>query len=910
MHSTTNPAPTSLTLLTRPGIISKMTPPEPILHTKLLPPRLRTGLVRRDALFARLDDGLARKLTLVHAPTGFGKTTLVSAWLTERGIPAAWVTLDGTDNDPVRFWTYVVSALRGLDASLGKVALSALAAPASPASFESLLTQLINELSQRTVSSVLVLEDYHLIKLDEIHAALAFLLQHLPTTLHLMLVSRSEPALPLGILRARDELLELTASDLRFSPEESESFLRGALPEPLPASALETLQQHTEGWAAGLRLAALALQQKHGDDTARVLASFSGSHRYVADYLTNEVFAGQPEPIQTFLLATCFLGRLTGALCDAVTGNDNGQLLLEQLERQDLFLVRLADAGGRAWYRYNPLFAESIQLLARQRLGETGVRAVFEQASAWYARQQMFDEAVEAALSADLFEQAVALVSTFTEIYGLSETRTLQRWLERIPSALILQRPAVCVMAAQVILFTSDRYAPATAARIEPYLLAAEQTWRAKNDDENLGIVLALRGMMLLWQGQFQQALACVGQALELMADDEVFWRGVCLLNAAGGDINAGRLAAAQGKILEARAFLGATQNTHGLLAATGMLAEILYQQGNLDHAAQLCRQLMDEAVGDESMLDDQGEARRILANVAYEQNDLESAGRYAGEALEMARQRSNELLEAQAQGCLSAVQLAQGRKDQARGDAVALAARLNNRLAQREMQDTQLWLALCAGEWANFVQWQPAPDEENLLMQQRERQRFLLARLRLRQGRAAEALALLEPLPFETVHNLAQALTLRALALRAAGDVDGAAVALGQALEMGQEQGFRRLFLDEGAPLASLLREVLPAHLPPHLSLYAATLLRLFPLEAGATRQGVAVAGAIVEPLSGQELRVLRLLAAGMSNGEIASELVVSNNTVKTHIKNIYRKLNVNARDEARALARELKLI
>ena len=891
-------------------MIAKMTPPEPILHTKLLPPRLRTGLVRRDALFAQLDDGLARKMTLIHAPTGFGKTTLVSAWLTERGLPAAWVTLDETDNDPVRFWTYIVSALRGLDASLGKAALSALAAPAPPASFEPLLTQLINELSQRTVPCVLVLEDYHLIRLDEIHTALTFLLQHLPATLHLILVSRSEPDLPLGILRARDELLELTAPDLRFSPEETASFLRGALREPLSAAAVESLQERTEGWAAGLRLAALVLQQKHGDDTARVLASFSGSHRYVADYLTNEVFAGQPEAVQTFLLATCFLGRLTGTLCDAVTGSDNGLLLLDQLERHDLFIVRLTDAGGRVWYRYNPLFAESVQVLSRQRLGEAGVQAVFERASIWYAQQRMFDEAIEAALSAGLFEQALTLLGEFIEIYGIAETHTLRRWLERIPVGSILQRPTMCVTAAQVILFTSDRYAAATAARIEPYLLAAEQVWRAESDDENLGIVLALRGMMLLWQGQFQQALACVGQALDLMAEDEVFWRGVSLLNAAGGDMNVGRLAAAQGKILEARAFLGATQNTHGLLAATGMLAEILYQQGHLEHAAQLCRQLMDEAVGDESMLDDQGEARRILANVAYEQNDLESAGRYAAEALEMAHQRSNELLAAQAQGCLSAVHLAQGRKDQARGDALALAARLNNRLAQRELQDTQIWLALCTDEWEAFTRWQPALDDENLLHQQRERQRFLSARLRIRQGHASEALGLLEILPAEATHSLVQALILRALALRTLGDLKGAAAELAQALEMGQDQGFRRLFLDEGVLLASLLRELLPAHLPADLSLYAAMLLRLFPLEASPTRQGVVGAGALVEPLSGQELRVLRLLAAGLSNSEIAGELVVSNNTVKTHLKNIYRKLNVNARDEARALARELKLI
>jgi LuxR family maltose regulon positive regulatory protein len=340
------------------------------------------------------------------------------------------------------------------------------------------------------------------------------------------------------------------------------------------------------------------------------------------------------------------------------------------------------------------------------------------------------------------------------------------------------------------------------------------------------------------------------------------------------------------------------------------MLAEILYLQGNLEHAAQLCKQLMEEAVGEESMLDDQGEARRILANVLYEQNDLEAAARYATEAIEMARQRSNELLEAQAQGRLSAVHLALGQGSQALAELLALTVRLNHPLAQREALDAHAWLAACVGEWESLANWHATRGDGSLLYPQRQRQLFLLVRLMTHQGRTDKALALLESLPTGVERSLAQALILQALARRAAGDVTGASESLTKALEIGQEKGFRRLFLDEGEPLAALLRELLPAHLPTSLSLYAATLLRLFPLTAAPTRRGSPVAGALVEPLSGQELRVLRLLAAGMSNGEIANELVVSTNTVKTHVKNIYRKLNVNARDEARALAKELKLI
>ena len=888
------------------------TKPESILHTKLMPPRLHNTLVRRAALFARLEDGRGKKVTLVCAPTGFGKTTLVSAWLAECGLPAGWVTLDENDNDPVRFWTYVLSALRGVDAALARTALSALSASPPPSSFQPILTALINDLSRLQQPCVLVLEDYHAITAGEIHTALAFLLQHLPDNLHLILVARSEPDLPLGILRARDELVEIGASDLLFSLPETESFLQEALRGALPAGAAARLQARTEGWAAGLRLAALALQNKGGQDAEQVIESFSGSHRYVADYLTNEVFAGQPQAVQSFLLATCFLGRLNAALCDAVSGSQDGQAMLEQLERQNLFLVQLADGGGRSWYRYNPLFAESIQVLARQRLGETGVRALFEKAGAWYETQHMFDEAIEAALAAGLFERAILLVEQFVEIYSLAEMRTLSRWLERIPLELTLQHPATCLTYAQVLLFSLDRYAPATAARIEPYLQAAEQVWRDQGKDEKVGTALALRGMMLVWQGRFRQALVCVHQSLELMSENEVFWRGISLLNAAAGDMNVGRMSSAQGRILEARACLGASQNIYGMLAATGTLAEILYFQGDLEQAARLAGQLLEEAVGDESMLDDQGEARRILANVAYEQNDLENAERYASEGLELAHARGNELLEAQLQGRLATVQAARGDVRPAHDGLQALAMRLHNRLAQREVQDVQAWLAIRTGSLANLGGW-PATIEvesENLLYQQRLRENYLLARVRIAQGRPAEALELLEPLPADAAHSLAEALCLQALARHAMGDLAEARKALAQALEIGHEKGFRRLFVDEGAPLAARLRELLPALPERSLSLYAGTLLHLFPSGADPAHAGAPASDAPVEALSGQELRVLRLLVAGLSNGAIAEELVVSTNTVKTHVKSIYRKLDVNSRDEARLVAKELKLL
>lgn len=883
----------------------------PLLHTKLMPPRIHSALILREGLLARLDAGLDKKLMLVSAPTGFGKTTLVSVWLSERKLPAAWVSLDENDNDPVRFWTYVISALRGLDAEIGKTALAALSTAQIP-SFQTILTPLINELARLSAPCVLVLEDYHAVTTAEIHAALAFLLQHKPERLKIVIIARAEPDLPLGILRARDELVEITAADLRFDRAETESFLRGTLKGELSPSAVEKLLERTEGWAAGLRLAALSLQNKDGAAAEQVIESFSGGQRFVADYLIREVFANQPEPIQSFLLKTCFLSRLTGALCDSITELSNGETILEQLERENLFLVQLEPGRGRTWFRYNPLFAESIQSLARQRLGADGVRSIFKKASDWYAGQHLFDDAIEMALAAELYERALELVESFIEIYDLREMGTLTRWLERIPQALTWAHPAVCMAYAQVILFSSDRYAPATAARIEPYLRAAEQVWTAADNQAKVGTVLALRGMMLLWQGEFQKSLEAVYAALEKMPESEVFWRGVSLLNAAGGEMYAGRMLSAQDKILEARALLGASQNIFGLLAASGMLSEIFYAQGDLELCVQLCQQVMVEAVGDDSMLDDQGNARLNLAHVAYEQNDLETAARYASEAFDLGKRRANELMQAQAAGQLSLIRVAEGKLSPARDDLKALAAQMKSPLALGEIRTIEALLAVRAGEAPGT--WLLSNPEA--LAAQKERETFILARWRMIEGQAETARALLQPILDEAVahgrvRSQVEALCLLALSAR---DMTQAADWLVQALTLGHEKGFRRLFLDENARMASLLKEMLPALNPSTalragLKLYATTLLHLFSPEALAAPAADSGSLALVEPLSQQEIRVLKLLVAGLSNGEIARELVVSTNTVKTHVKSIYRKLNINSREEARVVTKELRL-
>lgn len=333
-----------------------------LLNTKLMAPHPHSMIIQRGELLARLDACLTKKLAVVCAPTGFGKTTLVSAWIAHHDFPCAWVTLDENDNDPSRFWTYFISALRTFEkapgkSTLGKGSLSALMTSQQP-SFERLLTPLINELMGLKESCVLVLEDYQVVHSTEINRGLAFLIQHLPESLHLVLITRNDPDLPLEILRARDELLEIKASNLRFNQAETEAFLRDTLKAEFPSELAAKLLEQTEGWVAGLRLAALSMQNRTGAaDIQRLAQTFSGNDRYVADYLVKEVFEGQSETTRSFLLETCFLSRLTGSLCDAITGGNQGASTLERLERENLFVVRLQPGTHPTWYRYNPLFA-------------------------------------------------------------------------------------------------------------------------------------------------------------------------------------------------------------------------------------------------------------------------------------------------------------------------------------------------------------------------------------------------------------------------------------------------------------------------------------------------------------------------------------------------------------------------
>jgi len=888
---------------------------ENILHTKLMPPRLQPSAIHREDLLKRLDNSLDKKLTVVAAPTGFGKTTLVSMWMASRDFASAWVTLDENDNDPSRFWIYVISALRTLDPAVGKITLSALIA-SQPPSFQTLLTPLINDLVQLTQPCVLILEDFHSIASKEINASFSFLIQNLPESLHLVLISRTSPDLPLPILRARNELLEIDTNDLRFNLEEAASFLNTTTQTEISPSAIASLFQKTEGWIAGLQLAALSLQHSNPEEVQKVIETFSGGHRYVSDYLIKEVFENQSESLRNFLLKTCFLKSLTASLCDTTTQINNSAALLESLERDNLFLVRLERGGDQIWYRYNPLFAESIRFFARQRLDEATIQLLFERSSSWYEYHGLLEDAIETALFAKLFERGMALIEKYIEIHDLREMYTLTRWLEIIPRQDILQRPMICFTLAQIILYSDDRFAPTTALKIEPFLSAAESIWRAQENHPRLGQLLSFRGNVIWWQGDFQKAFEYARQSLVELPESEVFWRGNSLLIVSYEALNEGRILDAQDLILEARALLGAAQNIFGVLASIQLLSEVFYQQGELEQAEQLNQQILADAVGDESMLDDQGIASLSLAHIAYERNDLEQAQQFARRALELGKQRANEILQVQATICLAYIDFAKGNVSVAHELIKIIEAKIQNPNLLRELQNVNALLCIHANDislldwWVKIV----SAENQNTLHLQREREAFTLARLRISEDKPEDALEILNSWRSDItgngrVRSQVEELILEASAQYVASKNSAITDSFLEALILGQAKGFRRLFLDEGAQMVALLQAALRSLPSRTLSMFATTLLHSFPVES--TAHLTATNSSVqIEALSQQELRVLRLLAAGLSNADIAQELVVSNNTIKTHVKSIYRKMNVKSRDEAREIAHELKLL
>jgi len=922
--------------LQRPGA-------EKLLMVKLHLPRLSGALVEREPLLVRLDVGLSRKLTLLSAPAGFGKTTLVSQWVADRSArshlpPVAWVSLDAGDNDPHRFWRYLITACQTFQTNLGQTALALLATPPTP--LEAALTLFLNDLSHLPHSDVspdrlsgggaagapllgqrraiLVLEDYHVITSPEIHQTVSYLVDHLPTTLHLMLLMRGDPPFPLAHLRASGDLNELHAQDLRFSPQETQTFLQQALPFSLSEEVIASLEARMEGWIAGLRLLTMALQgRSNRQQVEHMLASFSGTHRHLVEYFVSEVLVSQPEPLQLFLLHTSVLSRLTGPLCDAVTGSHESEQLLELLERDNLFLQPLDEVGG--WYRYHSLFAEAMQHEARRRLGEEAVHACSRRASSWYEQQGLLTEAIEAALQAGMLVHAAVLIEHLIgsqHLHEMHEHHTLRRWLGAFPEAILGQHPRLCLRFAMLLLFSPARRAETSLAAIERPLHLAEHAFQAENNRNGLAEVGAFRALFARVQGDLALAAHLARQALACLPEQEHQWRGTCLSFVGEEELLAGRLHVARQTWLDALACYQAAHNHHATRFMLLRLGEVSFLQGELHQAAELYREVLTTAGED---LFDKGKALLGLARLSYEWNALEVAQQEANEAFELGARLAEQTLQAQASLVLASIEQARGQTIHVRQRLHALLAHLlphSSPLLQREILAWQAQLALAAHDLAAVQLWSTtrARQGETVARLQQEQEDLLVARLLMAQGKIDEALLQLEYWQVDAhqhgrTRSEMEVLILLALAHAAQQRLSQASLRLKEVLLLAQAEGYQRLLLDEGEPLASFLRTVLPAIRKDLSAPYVRTVLQAFAQphldQLAPLASGSPASAALLKPLSPQEQRVLRLLVAGFSNSEIAEALVISSNTVKTRVQNIYHKLNVKSRKEAREVVR-----
>ncbi|HEX7733302.1 MAG TPA: LuxR C-terminal-related transcriptional regulator [Ktedonobacteraceae bacterium] len=902
----------------------------PLLAPKLSIPRLPAGLVERQALLAGLDAGLERKLTLLCAPAGFGKTTLVSQWIAqmnnaEHSPAAAWVALDSGDNDPVRFWSYVIAACQQFQSGIGQAARAQLhpleAAPFEQNSLEVPLTLLLNELSQVTTKGVLVLEDYHAITESQVHASLAFFLEHLPLSLHLVLITRGEPPLALSRLRARGELHDLGAGELRFSTAEMRAFLTQTLALEPASETVTRLDALVEGWVTGLRLLTLACQGEMSERALELrLASFSGGQRHLLEYFSSEVLATQTEEVQHFLLQTCLFNDLSAAFCDAVTGRVDSEQILDDLERANLFLLPLA--GQERWYRYHPLFAEALRHESRRRLSELARRECFLQASQWYEQRGQLAEAIETALLAQSFTRAAELIKQMTgpqRFHEMREHHTLQRWLLALPASTLQSHPSLGLLLAMVHICASDCRQELSAdllARAEQPLRAAERTWQAEEDRAGLGEALAFRVVIARFQGDLARAVRLARQALAWLAEDARQWRATCLSTLGDDELRAGRLDEAHQTFQEAHACFKAAGNHYGQRIVLLSMAEIRVQQGRLHEGATLYQEVLESA-GDD--LSDQGQALLGLAGLDYEWNELERAESRAREALKIGERIGDEAIQIPAALLLAKIQRAHGQYISARQEVAALLARAQTHpspLLYRQVFACEAHLQIVAGDLARAQRWLTWQSERTtaLPIAQREQEKLLAARLLATQGREEEAMALLTTTLQSAhqqgrVHDEIEALLLTALT-RFGKQQSRACSAIRAALDLACSAGYTRLFLDEGESVAELLRAFPLLDEKRHLATYARALLLAFSPAHG-EQSAHASAGATllpptIEPLSPQEERVLHLLADGYSNQEIARELVVSTNTVKTQVQSVYRKLNVHSRQEVRQLIRE----
>jgi LuxR family transcriptional regulator, maltose regulon positive regulatory protein len=904
-----------------------------ILSTKLYVPLPRPKVVLRPHLIERLNEGLrqnqgfGRKLTLISAPAGFGKTTLVSEWVAGCGRPVAWLSLDEGDSDPTCFLAYVIAALQTVAPKIGEGVLVALQSPQPPPT-ESILTNLLNEITTIPNNFVLVLDDYHVLDAKPVDNALTFLLEHLPPQMHVVIATREDPNLPLARLRARGQLTELRATDLRFTTAEAAEFIN-RMGLNLSGEDIAALENRTEGWVASLQLAALSMQGR--SDAASFIESFTGSHRFVLDYLVEEVLQRQPESIQTFLLRTSILDRLGGLLCDSVLGfpSTSGQETLEYLERANLFIVPLDNE--RRWYRYHHLFGELLRKRLGQNLMPGEIAGLHIQASEWYEQNGFASDAIHHAFAVEDFER----VAKLAELEWPAMRESVQSikwlgWMKKLPEEIVRARPVLCVNSAWAYLNAGELEAAEAKMQdaeywLEPTTFTGERSDASsiemvvvdKEQFKSLPVVLATaRAYHAQAIGDISGTIKYTQQVLDLSPAGDSPLPGTALSLLGLAQYASGNLDAAY------RAFSDglARMDPYTSISGNFVLAGIKSGQGQLNTALNIYEKALRLALEHgEPMPEGTEDLYTGISELHRERGDLETAaqdlltGRKLGEQVELPDWQHRWYI-------------TQARLHETKGDldgALDLLEEADRRFVRtpvpiiRPIAALKTRIRVAQGKITEALDWVLARDlsVDDDISYLSEFEHMTLARVLIAQEKSGlvegfihDAKGLLERLlqaaeEGRRMGSVIEISVLLALAHAAQRDISLALASLGRALTLAGPEGYVRIFVDEGEPMRSLLREAESRNIQVK---YVSKLLAAF----GEADYRLPFSPALPEQLSRREIEILRLIKSGLSNRLIAKALTVEESTIKTHINNLYGKLGVQSRTQAIGRAAELSLL
>ncbi len=919
--------------------------PSSILATKIYIPPPRPKVVLRPRLIERLNEGMYRKLILISAPAGFGKTVLISEWAACHAQKVAWLSLDVGDNDPVLFLTYLISALQMISPNIGAGAFEALQSQ-QPPSTEAILTALLNDITSLPENFTLVLDDYHIIDSKPVDNVLSFLLEHLPPQMHLVIASREDPHLPMSRLRARGQLTEIRGADLRFTPAESAEFLNRVMGLNLSAEDITALETRTEGWIAGLQLAALSMLGTK--DVSAFIREFAGDHRYIVDYLVEEVLQSQPESIRRFLLQTAILDRLNGSLCDAVTGEKEGSVMLEALQRGNFFVIPMDDK--RNWYRYHQLFADVLRMHLISEKPDN-VSVLHRRASEWYEQNGSSADAIHHALAAKDFERAANLIELAVPKIRTNRqeaTATELGWLKALPDELVRIRPVLSVdyayalfgagevEAAEVRLRDAERLLGTTDHnKKRPDSLATEMLFVDDGEYRRLpGMIALLRAAKALARSDMPEAVNNAQRVLDLAPEEAHLLLGGASSVLGLAAWTRGDLEPAHRMTAEGMANVRLAGYISSAIGGSIVLADIEIAQGHLHEAMSTHEQALQWATEPGGPVQ-RGAADLYvgMSSLYYEHNDLKIAKQHL-----LTSQALGELMglpQNPYRWCAAMARIweAQGDLDGAI-DLLDQAERLyvgnfSPNVRPISTRKARVWLTQGRlGEALGWVRKQGlSVDSEPSYLNEFDHitlARVLLVRYQNEpaNGSNSEVLGLLERLQKAAEErggtgSVIEILVLKAMAYHMQGDLPAALVPLKHALALARPECYVRMFLDEGSSMEQLLREASAHEIMPG---YTGQLLAAFEAEnqikedksglPSALPEGRRISNPLVEPLSQRELEILKLIALGLSNREIGERLFLALDTIKGHNRKIFDKLQVQSRTEAIARARELGLI